>query len=234
MKKIGIMQPYFFPYIGYWQLINSVDVFVVYDDVNYIKNGWINRNNILLNKSKHLVTLPLQGASSFSLINQIKMAPNLKVKQKLLKTFSTAYSKAPNFSSVFPIIEETVCCESDFISDAIFYSIKKIAEYLNIDTEIVLSSSLLNKNNDLMAQDKVINICKLLNGNQYINSIGGMDLYNKDDFKTEEIDLSFIKPNLIEYKQFGSDFVPGLSIIDVLMFNSPEEIRKMLDSYELI
>lgn len=234
MKKIGIMQPYFFPYIGYWQLINSVDVFVVYDDVNYIKNGWINRNNILLNKSKHLITLPLQGASSFSLINEIKIVSNSKIKQKLLKTVGTAYSKAPNFSSVFPIIEETVCHESEYISDAIFYSIKEIIKYLKINTEIVLSSSLLTKNNDLTAQDKVINICKLLNGSQYINSIGGMELYNKDDFKQEGIDLKFIKPNLIEYNQVRNDFVPGLSIIDVMMYNNPDAINNMLNNYELI
>ncbi len=231
--KIGIMQPYFFPYIGYWQLINAVDKYVIYDDVNYIKNGWINRNNILLNGQKHLVTLPLDGASSFELIKNIKITSNQKVKEKLLRTIKNSYLKAPYLNDVFPITEKTVLYENCEIASAIEFSIRKIVDYLNIDTEIILSSN-LSKDNNLKGQDKVIDIVKALNGDAYINAIGGQELYSKEDFAKENIRLNFLKTKDVKYKQFNNDFVPNLSIIDVMMFNSPEVIREMLNDYELL
>lgn len=142
MKKTAIMQPYFFPYIGYWQLINAVDEFLIYDDVNYIKGGWINRNNILLNSQKHLITLPLEGSSSFVHINQIRTVDNKKNNEKLLKTIEQAYKKAPYFNDIAPIIQETIFHPSDKITDVIFYSIRRVSEYLGIKTKFILSSSL--------------------------------------------------------------------------------------------
>lgn len=231
--KIGIMQPYFFPYIAYWQLINAVDKYVIYDDVNYIKNGWINRNYILLNGQKHLVTLPLEGASSFELIKNTKITSNNKVKEKLLRTIKNSYLKAPYINDVFPIIEKTVLEQSCNISKALEFSIREVANYLNIHTEIILSST-LSKNENLNGQDKVINIVKMLNGTSYINAIGGLELYSKETFAKENINLNFLRTREIQYKQFNNDFVPNLSIIDVMMFNSPETIREMLDDYELL
>ncbi|KES17196.1 WbqC-like protein family [Gilliamella apicola SCGC AB-598-B02] len=149
--KVGIMQPYFFPYLGYWQLINAVDKYVIYDDVNFIKNGWINRNNILLNGKKHLITLPLEGASSFLLINQIKTSSKLKDREKLLKTLEQAYKKAPYFEIIFSIFKDTLFYKSEYISDALIFSIQKIVDYLNLNTEIILSSK-LNKDNSLSAE----------------------------------------------------------------------------------
>ena len=112
-------------------------------------------------------------------------------------------------------------------------SVLWIKEYLNIDTEIILSSS-IGKNNELKGQDKIIEIVKKLNGNHYINAIGGQELYDKEIFNNNEIKLNFIKMKEIKYKQFNNEFVPNLSFIDVLMFNSPEEIKRMLNDYELI
>lgn len=231
--KIGIMQPYFFPYLGYWQLINAVDKYVIYDDVNYIKNGWINRNNILLNGQKHLLTLPLDGASPFLLINQIKMTSNIKVKEKILKTVEQAYKKAPFYKLVYPIIEKLIMNKDLNIAVAIYNSIKDILLYLNINTELILSSS-LDKDNSLKGQDKVLNICKLLKGTEYYNAIGGQELYSANDFQEKNIELKFLKMNDICYKQFNNQFVSGLSIIDILMFNSVEEIHKMLNEYTII
>ncbi len=231
--KIGIMQPYFFPYLGYWQLIKVVDKYVIYDDVNYIKNGWINRNFILLNGQKHLLTLPLDGASPFELINNTKIIQNEKVKLKLLRTLSNAYSKAPFYNEIYPIVEATIMHKSLNISEALIYSIRNIVEYLDLDTEIIISSE-IKKKLELKAQDKVIDIVKYLEGDTYINAIGGQELYNRDDFKSDGIDLYFLKMNNISYQQLKNDFVPNLSIIDVLMFNSPEAVREMLDDYELI
>ena len=232
-KKIGIMQPYFFPYLGYWQLMNAVDEYVIYDDVNYIKNGWINRNNILLNGNKYLITIPLDGASPFTPINQIKITSNTIVKNKLLKTIEQAYKKAPYFNNIFPIIKEVIEEDSCLISKALEKQFTLITQYLNIKTKLTISSN-LHKNNDLKAEEKVIHICKLLNGTDYYNTIGGQTLYSQNNFYKENLTLHFLQMNDITYPQFKNQFIPSLSIIDVMMFNSPEQINQMLDKYELI
>lgn len=231
-KKIAIMQPYFFPYLGYWQLISAVDTFVLYDDVNYIKGGWINRNNILINAAPYMITLPLLKSSSFSLINEIYVTDNKRIKDKLIRTIENVYSKAPYYDCIIKNIKEILYFDG-IISELIMQSILWIKEYLSIDTKIIKSSD-LKKNNDLKGQDKVISIVKLLQGAQYINAIGGMELYDRKTFEENGIDLKFIKMNDIRYKQFDNEFVPNLSIIDVMMFNSPEKIREMLDDYQLI
>lgn len=231
--KIGIMQPYFFPYIGYWQLMNAVDKYVIYDDVNFIKNGWINRNNILVNKSVHMFTLPLEGASPFEKINQIKITSNEKNKSKMLKTLEMSYKKAPFYNDVFPIAEKTIMEDSCLISVALKNSFEMINKYLDIKTELILSSE-MEKDNSLNAQEKVIHICKLLGANTYYNAIGGQELYDKEEFKKNRIELKFLKTKPVEYKQFTNEFIPNLSIIDIMMFNSPEKIREMLNEYELV
>lgn len=231
--KIGIMQPYFFPYIGYWQLLNAVDKYVIYDDVNFIKNGWINRNNILIDGKSSLITLSLSHASPNNLINEVNICPDEVKKNKLLKTVKNAYSKAPYYSSVFPIIENTVMHKNNSLSDALFYSIKSVADYLDISTELIHSTN-LNNNKDLRGEEKVIDIVKLLDGKIYINAIGGQTLYKKEDFELNNINLFFLKSNISEYTQFKNNFVPNLSIIDVMMFNSPDKIKEMLNNYELL
>ena len=231
--KVGIMQPYFFPYLGYWQLLNAVDQYVIYDDVNYIKNGWINRNNILLNGKKFLITLPLEGASPFLPINQIKITSNEKQKQKILKTIDSAYRSAPYFDAVYPIVETVIMCPSLSIAEALTLQFQRVASYLGINTEFIISSA-LNKDSSLKGQDKVIHICNKLGATKYYNAIGGQELYSKDVFLQHHIELSFLKMNDINYRQFKHEFVPSLSIIDVMMFNSPENIHSMLDNYELI
>lgn len=230
--KLGIMQPYFFPYFGYWQLINAVDTYIVYDDVAYIKGGWINRNNILVNGNANLITLSLENSSSFKSINEINIIQNGKNAEKILKTIQMAYKKAPYYDNVFPILEN-LFLDNSKISILNYKSIIDINKYLGISTNIILSSKLA-KNNSLKAQDKVIHINKLLNSNTYINAIGGQELYNREEFKKEGIELKFLKMGDIKYQQFKNDFVPNLSIIDILMFNSPEQIKEMLDDYELL
>ena len=226
------MQPYFFPYIGYWQLINAVDVFVLYDDVNFIKKGWINRNNILLNKSEHLITIPLLNVSQNKHINECMVSEDYKSIDNIIKTINLAYKKAPYYNLVFPYIEEIIKTKGS-ISDLVLKSVLWIKEYLVLNTEIILSSS-IDKNNELKGQDKIIEIVKKLNGNHYINAIGGQELYNKEIFNNNGIKLNFIKTGEIKYKQFNNEFVPNLSIIDVLMFNSPSEVKEMLNNYSLI
>ena len=230
--KIGIMQPYFFPYLGYWQLLAAVDKYVVYDDVNYIKGGWIARNNILLNGQKHLITLPLENPSSFKKINEIAITGNMKAREKLVRTIQNAYVKAPYYADVMPWVEDLIL-HSATIAELNTQSILKVCDYLGIDTQIIVSSE-LDKDNELKGQDKVIHIVKKLGGDAYYNAIGGRELYDKDQFAAEGIQLSFLKAGDISYQQFGNEPISGLSIIDVLMFNSVEEAKRLLEEFELV
>jgi len=224
------MQPYFFPYIGYFQLINAVDKFVIYDDVNYIKQGWINRNRILLEGKAHFFTLDLFNASSFKLINEIEMGNN---RYKLVKTIEQIYKKAAFFHEVFPLIEEIMTYKENNLALFLENSIRKIALFFNIQTNIIVSS-MIKKDVSQKGQDKVLDICKKMDASIYINSIGGQELYSKEIFNQEGIGLKFIKSQPINYTQFNNEFIPWLSILDVIMFNSVEEIQGMLGQYELL
>ena len=230
--KVGIMQPYFFPYIGYWQLINAVDKYVIYDDVQYIKRGWINRNRILVDGEPKLINLLMNGASQNKLINEVCASNNAVYKNKLLKTIKHSYSKAPYFDFIYPIVEKIILSEEEVLSLYLKNSIEIIAEYLGMNTEFILSSD-INKDNKLYGQDKVLQICKVLGATEYYNAIGGKKLYTAQDFRDNGIGLKFLRTEAIEYKQFDNEFISNLSIIDVMMFNSKEEVKKMLDLYTL-
>lgn len=231
--KLGIMQPYFLPYIGYWQLLNAVDQYVIYDDVNFIKGGWINRNNILINNEAKLFNIQMQGASSNKLINEIEVSQNQVWKKKFLKTIENSYSKAPFYKEVYPVIENIVNYDETNLAKYIAYSISKVCDYLNIDTKLIISSD-INKDNDLKGQAKVIEICKIMGADEYYNSIGGQSLYSYSDFEKHGVKLRYLKTNISKYKQFNDEFVPGLSIIDIMMFNSVSDIKNKLEEYELL
>ena len=230
--NLAIMQPYFLPYIGYWQLVNAVDTFVLLDDVSFIKKGYINRNSILLNGKAHLFTIPIEKISQNKLIKDTKLKFNNKDKENFLKTINMAYKKAPYFINFYPILEDIVFNDDNDLTSYIKYSIDKINAYLNIKTEILISSE-INKNNILKGQDRIIEINKQLNASRYINAIGGQDLYDKSIFKQNGIELKFIKTKSFNYEQYN-EFIPSLSIIDILMFNSESEAQLMLDDYILI
>ena len=231
--RLGIMQPYFFPYIGYWQLLSAVDKYVIYDDVNFIKGGWINRNRILNGERIQYFNVQLKGASSFKHINQIEVEKNSIIQEKRKKTIWNAYHKSPYFMDVYPIIMEIINSEETNLAQYLEYSIEKICLYLNIHTELLISSR-LNIDNILKVEDRVIDICKRTNANIYYNAIGGKDLYDYKKFKEHGIKLFFLQTKEIVYSQGRKDFVPNLSIIDVLMNNSVSTIQEMLKRYELI
>ncbi len=231
--KIAIMQPYIFPYIGYFQLINAVDKFIIYDDVNFINKGWINRNRILVNGKDSLFTIPLKEASQNKLINSIEVNWDIAWKSKFMKTIEQSYKKAPFYSQVHSLIEDLLGVEQMIFSEIICENLIQICRYLNINTQIVPSSSIYS-NTHLKAQERIIDICTQEQANTYINPIGGLELYNKIDFKAINIDLFFIKSKSINYIQFKNEFVPWLSIIDILMFNSPEQVSVLLNDYELV
>ena len=228
--KLGIMQPYFMPYIGYWQLMAAVDTYVIYDDVNYIKKGWINRNNILVNNDKQMFTIALNGASQNKLINEITIADDFT---KLRKTIHMAYHKAPYYNDVMALLDKIYSYQSSNLADFIANSIELVCQYLDIQTKIIMSSD-IEKDNSLKGQDKILEICKLLNADTYYNAIGGQELYDKSVFEKENIKLCFLKSDIPEYSQYKNAFVPGLSIIDVLMFNNPIQVKQMLTNYTLV
>jgi len=228
--KCAVMQPYLFPYIGYWQLMHAVDTFVIFDDVNYIKKGYINRNSILLNGNAYRFTLGLVKASQNKLINEIEVGADA---EKLLKTFYLAYAKAPFFSEVYPVIEKILFNDEKNLARFIGFSLKQIADYLDLKANFIFSSD-ISKNNNLKGQSKIIGICKKVEASHYLNAIGGTELYDQRSFDQEGLGLSFLKTNNIAYSQGDSDFIPFLSIIDVLMFNKKNEVQKLLTQYSLV
>ena len=228
--KLAIMQPYFFPYLGYFQLIHAVDTFVVYDDVNFIKGGWINRNYILSHGQKVRITLQLLGASPNRLINQISVAEN---RGKLLRTLQQNYARAPYLADVLPMLEEILGFEESNLAVFLDLGLRRICDYLNICPRWCRSSN-LQKDNSLRGQDKILAICKELGAKHYINVPGGKILYDHASFTAADIRLSFIEPRVLEYRQSGHEFVPYLSIIDILMFNNQQQCQRLLERYKLV
>ena len=227
---LGSNQPYFFPYMGYWQLINKVDVFIISDSMQYIKKGYINRNNILVDGGRHLFTLEVLSVHEKTLINEVKVGNNT---EKIVKSIFYAYKKAPYFEEVYPVIEQIVLNNEENLAKYLSYSIESVAKYLGMNTKFIYLSDLQGEIS-LMGEDRTIDICKRANADRYINAIGGQKLYNKEDFLKEGIQLNFLNMGEIEYKQFNDKFIPNLSIIDIMMFNSKEEIKKMLIQFTLV
>ena len=233
-KKVAIMQPYFFPYIGYFQLINAVDMFVFYDDVAFIKKGWINRNRILLNEKTCYFTIPCEKISQNKLINETRTKLNQKEEKKILNKVFFSYKKAPFFHPVFNIFESVIREHHELISSLSITSCLAVCRYLDIDTKLMLSSKEF-PSHEFRKVDRLINITNQLNGNVYVNSAGGIDLYNKEYFSSQGIELLFLIPNEIRYRQWNDNgFIPWLSILDVLMFNEPDRVKEMLSEYKLV
>jgi hypothetical protein len=231
--RIAIMQPYLLPYLGYYQLIAAVDKFVILDDVHFINKGWINRNRILVNGKSTFFTVPLEKASQNRLIKDICILPATSWKIKFLKTIELAYRKAPYFELVYPMVQKIMEHDESVISKFIYQSLLHITAYLEITTEII-ASSVIYQNSDLAAQDKIIDICFQEKATQYINPLGGIELYDDDKFKTVGIQLHFLKSHLPVYRQYNAEFVPALSIIDVLMFNSKATVQNFIGAYEFV
>jgi hypothetical protein len=230
------MQPYLFPYLGYFQLISAVDKFVVYDDVTFIKQGWVNRNYILLNGAKYLFTFPVKSISSNVLISETIVSKTpFNWQYKLLQTINQAYKKAPFFNEVFPIVELVISQSIDkSIAHVATDSIQVVMKYLSIKTDVQISTSTY-ENDHLKSVDRVIDICTKENAITYVNAIGGQGLYKQDAFSQPAMKLCFLKSILPSYQQFDNEFINGLSIIDVMMFTSAEEIKdNFLRMYSLV
>lgn len=228
--KVGIMQPYFLPYIGYFQLINAVDKFVIYDDANYIKQGWINRNRILLDDKPFVFHIQLSGASSFKKINEISIGKN---RLKVFKTIQQAYSKAAYYQQSIELLAAIFHYKTDNLAEFTSYSINRICSYLKINSNLILSSQ-IEKDNFPKGESKIINICNSIGAETYINAIGGKSLYSSLNFLKNGIQLYFLNTGDVRYKQYNTNFIKDLSIVDVLMFNDIKEISGMLNNFALV
>jgi hypothetical protein len=229
--KLAIMQPYLFPYLGYFQLVAAADRFVFFDDVNYINRGWINRNRVLLGDEVHYMTVPLSGASQTRKINEIDIQPRDLWLRKLLESIRHAYAKAPHYARVSQLLGDvlgsTATSTVTSIGTLASRSVVDVARYLKLDTDFVMSSAPYG-NAALKGEQRLLDICAKERADCYVNLPGGKDLYAPDTFASAGVELRFIEPALPPYPQHGKTFHPGLSILDVLMFNDPDEARAML------
>jgi hypothetical protein len=226
--KLAIMQPYFFPYIGYFQLIAAADAFVVYDNIKYTKRGWINRNRLLRNDEAVTFSIPLQKDSDFLDVRERHLAREFD-RAKLLNTIRGAYECAPFFPSTMLLIQEVLEYGETNLFRFLRHSIVRTCGHLGIDTKIVTSSD-VPIDHGLKGQERVIALCHAFGATTYLNPIGGSELYSERDFAQKGIELRFLMAKALEYKQFGHAFVPWLSIIDVMMFNPPERIDTWIKS----
>jgi hypothetical protein len=230
--KAAIMQPYFLPYIGYFQLIAEADVFVVYDNIKYTKKGWINRNRMLMNGTDVMFSLPLKNGSDSLDVVERELAADFS-RDKLLNQIRGAYARAPYFDQTFPLIERIVRHDECNLFRYVHHSIVSICKHLGLTTELRVSSDIAI-DHELKGQDKVIALCEALGADCYVNAIGGVALYSKAEFKARGIELKFINSTSFEYPQPGNTFVPWLSIVDVLMLNPHDKVReRIMRHYEL-
>ena len=232
--KMAIMQPYLFPYIGYYQLLKASDVFAVYDDVNYIKRGWINRNRILINGKDSYFTLPCKKISQNRLINEIEVDFSSGYLSKFFKTIEQGYQKTPYYNEVIGIISEIMSFNENNLALFLLNSIKKMAGFLNIDCTIEQTSIEYPESKGIGKADRLIAICSKKGASDYINAIGGTDLYSKEYFKERGISLYFLKSGDIIYRQNSKEFVANLSIIDSLMYAGKKGVSEALNKYKLI
>ena len=232
-NSVAIIQPYVFPYLGYFQLLYSVENVVFYDDVNFIKRGWINRNKILVSGKEFMFTIPLQKASQNKLINEIELVDSQLFIQKFRHQLKSAYKKAPYYSQVNDVIESVFVRKYSNIGDLAIASILAVCRYINIDLNWVKSSEEFYETKGQQKADRLISISKKLTCDTYINPVGGKSLYDKDYFANHGVELGFIESQSVNYKQFENDFVPYLSIIDILMFNDKTTVIELLNNFNI-
>jgi hypothetical protein len=225
------MQPYFLPYIGYWQLLASVDCFIIYDNIKYTKKGWVNRNRFLRNGQAAYFSLPLRRGSDSLDIADRALADDFDP-STMLRQLAAAYRRAPQFDRVYPVLETIVMAPARNLFDYLHHSLRVTARFLSIDTPIVASST-VPIDHELKAESRVIALCRELGARRYINLPGGRLIYTPASFAEFGIELEFIEPRPIAYRQFGQSFVPSLSVLDVMMFNAREEIRRLIGEYDL-
>jgi hypothetical protein len=231
--KLAIMQPYFFPYIGYWQLLNAADRFVIYDDVSFIKRGWVNRNRILINGKPSYITVPLSHASQNKRICDLSLQASPDWQRKMIKSIENAYRRSPYFPVIFSETVKQLEFQASNLAEFLAHHLGAMASLLGINTEFVTTSRCY-ENSDLGGQDRILDICKSEGAKSYVNLQGGQNLYDSERFDNANIELRFIMARPTAYKQRTAGFLPNLSIIDALMEIGVEGVKQRLGDYEWI
>jgi hypothetical protein len=232
--RLAIMQPYLFPYLGYFQLIDASSRFIFYDDVHYITSrGWINRNRILVNGRDFLFSAPVTHASHRALINETTLAIDDRWRGKFKRTLESAYRRAPHFAEVEPLVTAVLAAGHDDVSELAIHSITAVLDYLQLPFAHTRSSICAPDTRGLGRAERLFAIIRSEGYSRYVNSAGGEGLYSKAEFAAQGIELRFLHSGEIGYRQFSDPFVAGLSIIDVLMFNAPSVVRGFMKQYTL-
>jgi hypothetical protein len=253
--KLAVMQPYFFPYIGYFQCIHAADKYILYENLDYITEGWMHRNRILVKNSKPVyINARINGKSSSKKISEIALDQSPQWKKKLLHSVMLNYRGSHYFEEVYPLVETLVNGNQQFLFEYNAAIIKGISRFLDIETEIISDNSgylaleerlekMDEKDYALFPQlttrpvkkvARVLEMCAAEKATVFLNAIGGRELYLKDEFKNYGIDLFFIKTGAITYPQFSREFYPHLSVIDALMHKGKEGTKELLNDYELV
>ena len=227
------MQPYFFPYIGYFQLIAQVDHFIFHDDAQYIKGGWVNRNRILSDETPLLLTLPVLRGAHEHTIQQRAYDLNPRNVGRISRRIEAYYRKAPRFSEILPLLQDILSFGDPNVAAFNANLIGRLAGFLGIGTRLLRASE-MTKEDRLRGEARVIDLCVRVGATVYLNPIGGLSLYRAEAFAAAGIELQFLESNVRPYRQFGGTPVPSLSIIDVLMFNSNQTIAAMLKECQII
>jgi hypothetical protein len=235
IHTVAIHQPYIFPYTGYFSLVETSDIFIFYDDVQYINRGWINRNSILINGTPYRFTVPLSRHSQNDLIYNTKIRSLAEFREKFLETVRHGYTKAPYFEIGFDYIARVLSGDSSSISEIAINSVEEVFRLTKSPKRFLRSSASFASTRAIGRSARLIKITKLLGAENYVNAIAGVTLHDKTYFSSRGVNLSFVKAHLKEYKQVGSKaFVPGLSIIDVIMNIGPGNTREYMRDFELM
>lgn len=236
MRKVAIMQPYFFPYIGYFSLIKHTDEFMIFDSVQFIRHGWIERNRILKQGGGWLyVKVPLKKFDQKTFIQDVEIDNSQDWKAKILAQLQVYKKVAPFYNQTKALVDDIFKDDYTNIVTLNKVIMEKICSYIGFHPNITVYSELDLEIEPPQAPDEwALNICKALSDvGEYWNQPGGASFFDKSKYDAANLDLKFIHVSLEQYDQKNEAFEPGLSILDVLMFNSPEKINEMLDNFEL-
>ena len=233
--RVAIMQPYFFPYLGYFDLLNSVDLFLVYDTVQYIRRGWIHRNRILHQREKgwQYIIVPTEPASQKTPIQDIRISNTVPWQARILDQMGHYKKTAPHAERIMDFTKDCFASEETFLSVLNVKLLERCAELLNINFQYQVCSSLnIDLDMGCSAEERILHLCEFLGAKEYVNLPGGVELYDPEAFKRRNMQLTFRSLPLFTYPTGSYSFEPNLSILDVLMWNMPEDIKKYLDHHK--
>jgi hypothetical protein len=234
--KLAIMQPYFMPYIGYFSLIKHTDRFVVFDTVQYINKGWINRNRIISESPKGFtyMTVPVKKLSRKMFIKDTLIDLSQKWKKKIRGQLAYYKKKAPFYFQIKNLMEDILMKEYQTITELNVEALSIVCKFLDMPFKYTIFSQDRMGINSVNAPDEwALEICKKMGATTYVNPPGGKSFFNKDKYEFEGVDLNYLIMKLIPYKSVNGAYIPGLSIVDVLMFNDIDQVHMMMDSFEL-